>query len=303
MFALTSAIEPLRMANQLSNQSLYDWSIISAQGLPVRASNKVAIEATCSIESAPKFDLVFICGGINIENRITPELLDWCQQLSNQSIALGGICTGAFVLAQAGLLKGYRCTIHWENTPGMQEAFPDLIVSHNLFVIDRDRLTSSGGVAPLDMMLTIIRETHGMALASEISDEYLCDRIRDQRDHQRTPLRHRLGTSQPKLTEVVELMEANIEEPIPLDELAGHVHLSRRQLERLFRKYLNCVPTRYYLEVRLRRARQLLHHTSQSIVEIALACGFVSAPHFSKCYRDLFDLPPREDRKRNELKK
>ncbi len=300
MLPFSAAIEPLRMANRISDQALYDWSIISEQGAPVKASNESKIDVDYSINEAPGFDIVFICGGIDVEKKITPEILNWCQHLSSQHIIMGAICTGSLILAHAGLLKGYRCTIHWENMPGMQEAFPDTIISQELFVIDRDRLTCGGGIAPLDMMLTIIRENFGNTLAAEISEEYLCDRIRDQQDHQKIPLRHILGTSQPKLSEVVELMESNIEEPISLDELAGHVNLSRRQLERLFRKHLNCVPTRYYLEIRLRRARQLLHQTNQSIVEIALACGFVSAPHFSKCYRDLFKVPPREDRRRHE---
>ena len=126
----------------------------------------------------------------------------------------------------------------------------------------------------------------------------MCERIRDKNDRQRVPLKQRIGASQPKLAEAVSLMEANIEEPMTLDELSYHVGLSRRQLERLFQRYLHCVPTRYYLELRLERARQLLLQSSMPIVDIALACGFISAPHFSKCYRDTFSLPPRDERRR-----
>ncbi len=148
----------------------------------------------------------------------------------------------------------------------------------------------------MDMMLTLISQKHGRELSGRISEGMLCERIRDGSDRQRMPLRLRLGSSQPKLVEAVELMEANIEEPMTLDELATHVGISRRQLERLFQKHLQCVPTRYYLEIRLRRARELLLRTPRSIVDIAFACGFVSAPHFSKCYRDFFGIPPREER-------
>jgi transcriptional regulator GlxA family with amidase domain len=178
----------------------------------------------------------------------------------------------------------------------MHEEFPHLIVSPELFEIDRDRYTCSGGTAPLDMMLHLITQQHGRELAAAISEEFICERIRGHNDRQRIPLRLRLGTSQPKLVEAVSLMEANIEEPMSPDELALHVGLSRRQLERLFQKYLSCVPTRYYLELRLARARQLLLQTKMSIVDVAFACGFVSAPHFSKCYRDFFGLPPRDER-------
>ena len=171
------------------------------------------------------------------------------------------------------------------------------MISTELFEIDRNRITCSGGTAPLDMMLQLIGRQQNHELAGAISEEFTCERIRGRHDRQRIPLRLRLGTSQPKLVEAVSLMEANIEEPMSPDELARHIGLSRRQLERLFQKYLNCVPTRYYLELRLRRARQLLLQTSMSIVDVAFACGFVSAPHFSKCYRDHFGIPPRDERR------
>jgi len=201
------------------------------------------------------------------------------------------------VLARAGLLDGYRCTLHWENIASMREAFPRVVVSYELFEIDRDRFTSAGGTAPLDMMLNLITQQIGADTATAVSEAFACERIRGRHDRQRIPLQLRLGTSQPKLIETVSIMESNIEEPISLDELARHVGVSRRQLERLFQKHLSCVPTRYYLELRLARARQLLLQTSISIVDVAFACGFVSAPHFSKCYRDYFGIPPREERR------
>jgi transcriptional regulator GlxA family with amidase domain len=178
----------------------------------------------------------------------------------------------------------------------MHDEFPELIVSSELFELDRERYTCSGGTAPLDMMLTLVARNHGAELATSISEQFICERIRDSKDRQRIPLRQRFGASQPKLVETVELMENNIEEPMKLDELARHVGISRRQLERIFQKHLNCVPTRYYLELRLRRARELLLRTPRSIVDVAFSCGFVSAPHFSKCYRDFFGKPPREER-------
>jgi transcriptional regulator GlxA family with amidase domain len=148
------------------------------------------------------------------------------------------------------------------------------------------------------MMLNVIWYEHGAELASSISEELMCERIRGRHDRQRIPLALTLGTSQPKLMETVALMEANLEEPMSLDELSKAVALSRRQLERLFQKYLHCAPTRYYLDLRLKKARQLLLQTEMSVVDVALACGFVSAPHFSKCYRDYFNKPPRDERRR-----
>lgn len=183
----------------------------------------------------------------------------------------------------------------------MQEAFPRVSVSTSLFTLDRNRFTSSGGTAPLDMMLHLIARDHGRELSAAISEMFVYERIRTEQDHQRVPLKHVVGTHQPKLQEVVALMEANLEEPIDLDNLAGYVDLSRRQLERLFQKYLQCTPSRYYLKLRLIRARQLLKQTSLSIVELAYVCGFVSTPHFSKCYREHFGVPPSDERSGSEM--
>ena len=296
MIAFSNALEPLRMANYLSNTELYQWSCISVNGEAVKASNALSLAVDLAISEISKLDLLFICGGLNINQASNKEILLWLRKLANRKIKLGALCTGSYLLARAGLLEGYRCTIHWENLASLREDFPQLVISSELFEIDRDRLTCSGGTAPMDMMLNLIGRQHGKTLAASISEEFTCERIRGRHDRQRMPLKLRLGTSQPRLIEAVSLMEANLEEPISPDELALHVGLSRRQLERLFQKYLSCVPTRYYLELRLHRARQLLLQTSMSIVDVAFASGFVSAPHFSKCYRDFFGFPPRDER-------
>ncbi|AQT95138.1 GlxA family transcriptional regulator [Pseudomonas azotoformans] len=296
LMSLASAVEPLRMANQLSGQELYKWHTASPDGNPVWASDGVPITPDGSILSVPSADIVIVCGGIGIQGTVTGELVKWLRSQARYAKRLGGICTGSFVLARAGLLDGYECSVHWEWLAAMQEAFPRVTVSSSLFSLDRDRLTSSGGTAPLDMMLHLIGRDHGHELSAAISDMFVYERIRNEQDHQRVPLKHMLGTQQPKLQEIVALMEANLEEPINLDELAAYVTLSRRQLERMFQKYLHCSPSRYYLRLRLIRARQLLKQTPISIVELAVLCGFVSTPHFSKCYREYFGVPPSDER-------
>ncbi|MDX1514097.1 MAG: GlxA family transcriptional regulator [Gammaproteobacteria bacterium] len=297
LIAFSAALEPLRMANRLSGRVLYDWPLITVDGKPVNASNGLPISPDTDIKHCGPLDMVLICSGETVHEVDERPIAFWLRKLVMQKVRIGAICTGSFLLARADLLNGYRCTIHWENMASLREQFPDIIVSSELFEIDRDRYTSSGGTAPLDMMLNVIHRDHGGHLAIAISEEFICERIRGTNDRQRIPLRLHLGTSQPKLVEAVSLMEANLEEPMSLDELAQHVGLSRRQLERLFQKHLNCVPTRYYLELRLARARQLLLQTSMSIVDVAFACGFVSAPHFSKCYRDYYGIPPRDERR------
>ena len=297
LIAFSSAFDALRMANRMREQKIYEWQVLTYDGQPISSSSGLTITPDGDVASALDLDILFVCAGDKVHLAADKPLLFWLRKLAQKKVPLGAMCTGSYLLARAGLLDGYRCTIHWENMASMREEFPNAIVSQELFEIDRGRYTCSGGTAPLDMMLNIISRHHGAQLAVAISEEFICERIRGRHDRQRVPLRLHLGTSQPKLMEAVALMEANLEEPMSLDELAQHVRLSRRQLERLFQKYLSCVPTRYYLELRLAKARQLLLQTSMSIVDVAFASGFVSAPHFSKCYRDFYGIPPRDERR------
>jgi transcriptional regulator GlxA family with amidase domain len=280
MIAFSSAIEPLRMANRDAGRELYRWSVYTIDGLPEKASNGLEITPDGSIESADDISILFVCGGSDIVEAWSKQLQFALRRIAKRSgMKLGALCTGSYLLARAGLLDGYRCTIHWENIASLREDFPEVVVTDDLFLIDRDRITCAGGQAAMDMMLKLIESRHGNKLVTHISEQFMCERIRSSDDRQRIPLHLALGSNQP-------------------DELSSYVGISRRQLERLFQKHLNCVPTRYYLNLRLNRARLLLLQTSKSIVDIALACGFISAPHFSKCYRDLFGIPPRDERRK-----
>ena len=296
MISLASAVEALRMANQLSGEELYAWYTLTDDGQPISASDGIMITPDASMHSDLQLDTMIVAGGVNVTNAYTKGHIGWLQEMARKGCKLGGVCTGAYLLADAGLLDGYDCSTHWEYLASLQEAFPKVNCSNKLFTMDRNRMTSSGGTVPLDMMMNMIKQEHGYQLSAAISEMFICDRIRDESDQQKVPLRHVLGTAQPKLVEVVALMEANIEEVIEMDELASYVGLSRRQLERLFQKYLECSPSKYYLRLRLLRARQLLKQSTMPIIDIAAACGFVSTPHFSKCYREQMGIPPSEER-------
>ena len=285
------------MANRLRKEELYEWPIYTMTGEPVAASNGLLINSDAHINQAGDLDALFVCSGIRVAKVWNEPLRQCLQKLGQKKIVLGGICTGTYLLAKAGLLDGYRATIHWENMASLREIAPNVKVTEELFELDRDRYTVSGGTASLDMMLQLVNRKYGKELAASVSEQFVCDRMRGAYDKQRIPLKLLLGSNQPKLTEAVELMEANLEELLNLDDLASLVGISRRQLERLFRKYLHCVPRRYYLDLRLKKARQLLLQTSESVSEIAIACGFVSSSHFSKSYREIFGLSPREERR------
>jgi transcriptional regulator GlxA family with amidase domain len=206
------------------------------------------------------------------------------------------LCTGGYALAKAGLLDKYRATIHWENLSSLREEFPRILLNNQLFTIDRDRFTCSGGIAPLDLMLHLVKSNLGVRTAQLISEQFIVDRIRNDRDRQYVPLRAQVGAGHETLLHAAQLMEQNIEKPLSLDEIATATDLSRRQIERLFKRHLNCVPKRYYLQLRLRRARELLLHTSMPIIDVTAACGFRSTTHFSKCYHAQFGYPPSSER-------
>ncbi|GGF64197.1 GlxA family transcriptional regulator [Alteromonas lipolytica] len=296
MMALTSAIEPLRMANQLSGRELYRWSLISRDGNPVTASDHMTVNVDHSYATDHAFDAVVVCGGVAIKETVSKADTNWLMSLDRKRITLGGICTGAYALAKAGLLDNVTCTIHWELLASWQEDFPKIKSTNQLYTIESHRWCSAGGTAPMDLFLSLIGRSFGKQLQMSICEMFSHKELRDESEMQRIPLQHLVGANQSKLQDIVRLMEANIEEPLSLDELATLVGLSRRQLERLFQKYLHCSPHRYYLQIRLTRARQLIKQTNISIIEVAICCGFVSTPHFSKCYRKAFNIPPREER-------
>ena len=296
MIALTNAVEPLRMANSISGQLAYDWSIVSLDGAAVTASNGLSMTPTRSLEVLGRVDILFVCGGIEVRDAVSPVLLRTLRRISERRVGIGALCTGGYALARAGLLDTYRATIHWENLSALREEFPRVMISNQVFTIDRDRYTASGGIAPLDLMLHMIKGKLGARVAQLVAEQFIVDRARNDRDQQFVPLRAQLGASHEGLIKVAQLMEEHIERPMSLDKIAAATRLSRRQIERLFKRHLDCVPKKYYLQMRLRRARELLLQTAMPIMDITTACGFQSPPHFSKCYRRQFGCPPSAER-------
>ncbi len=297
MIAFASALEPLRLANRVGGSEIFAWRLFSADGRPVTASNGVEVAVEGAYADLRPMSELIICGGIDIQRTNHALLIARLRRLAAQGVSLGALCTGPYILAKAGLLNGYRCTIHWENYDSFREEFPDLKVTQELYEIDRNRFTCAGGTAAIDMMLHLIATRCDARIPALVTDELIHHRMRDSNERQRMELRSRLGVSHPRLLAVVAEMEKRLEHPASCTQLARHVSLSPRQLERLFQKYMDTTPTRYYLTIRLERARQLLLQTSIPILSVGIACGFVSASHFSKCYSEHFKRTPSEERK------
>ncbi len=303
MIAFATALDPLRSANRMLGYEAYRWRLSSIDGKPVRASNGVECAVDTSLEEerkkmsgADRPNMAIVCSGVEVEKYHNRSTFAWLREEYNRGVAIGGLCTGAHILAAAGLLSNKRCAIHWENLPGFSEAFPKANVFADLFEIDQNIYTCAGGTAALDMMLKLIGDDFDESLVNRVCEQVLTDRVRSPTDRQRLPLRARLGVQNSKVLNIIELMEANLSEPLSLIEIADHVDLSRRQIERLFRTEMGRSPARYYLEIRLDRARHLLIQSSMPVVEVAVACGFVSASHFSKCYRELYARSPQQER-------
>lgn len=296
MMPVTSVIEPLRIANRLSEKTLYRWTLHSVDGQPVAASSHILTMANGDLETISLDATIIVCGGLNVQQHTDKRLVSWLRKTARRGAVIGAVCTGAHVLAEAGLLDGYRCTLHWENLPGFAEAFPDINATGGLFEIDEDRFTSAGGTTAIDMMLTMIASQHGPDLASAVAEGILHSPIRHHSENQRMSLPARIGARHPKLVSIIEKMEANLEDPLSPSLLAKQADLSTRQLERLFRRYLDRSPKRYYLELRLKKARSLLLQTDLSVINVALACGFSSPSHFSKCYRSFYGRTPYRER-------
>jgi transcriptional regulator GlxA family with amidase domain len=296
LIAFAGAIEPLRLANRMAGRTLYEWQVVSATGGPVTASNGVALQADTGLADLGRDAVILVVGGLKVKQAVTKPVLTWLRREARRGLPIGALCTGAQVIAEAGLLEGRRCTIHWENRDSFEEDFPDIELTQNIYVIDRDRYTAAGGAASTDLMLKLIARKHGTELANLVADQMIHTQIRSDKDEQRLSIPTRIGVRHPKLATVIHRMEAHIEEPVSPMVLAQDAGMSTRQLERLFRRYLNRSPKRYYMELRLGKARNLLMQTDMSVIEVALACGFASPSHFSKCYRALYKTTPYRER-------
>ncbi|MGI9395661.1 MAG: GlxA family transcriptional regulator [Boseongicola sp.] len=290
------AVESLRIANRMAGKQLYDWRVVGEGGDTVSCSAGTAFRLDSELNEVARDEVIVLCGGIDVSAATTKKLLNWIRREARRGATIGGLCTAGYSLAKAGLLDGKRATIHWENQDSFVEEFEEVTLTKSVFVVDGNTFTTAGGTASIDLMLKFIADDHGETLANAVADQLIYTTIRTDQDTQRLSVPTRIGVRHPKLSAVIQMMEANIEEPISPSILAKDVGMSTRQLERLFRRYLNRSPKRYYMELRLQKARNLLMQTDMSVINVALACGFASPSHFSKCYRAQYNTTPYRER-------
>lgn len=302
LHAFSSAIEVLRLANDVAGSKMYEWRVVSLNGEPVVSSCGTRLAADTSLPDereslgrpwAP--GMVILCGGDRTPGACRP-LEAWVRECRRHKVAVAGLAGGTYALARSGLLDGRRCAVHWEHYPHFSEEFSNVEASQTAFEIDGEVHTCAGGNASFDMFMRIIGDECGQGVANRICEVALSERVREAGERQRLPLQARVGIDHAALIKIIAQMEANVAEPLTLAELARATGLSRRQIERLFVREMGRAPARYYLEMRLERAHLLLIGSSRPIVDIAVACGFVSASHFSKTYRVNYGCPPQQMR-------
>jgi transcriptional regulator GlxA family with amidase domain len=298
MISLMCTIEPLRVANEILGKPLFRWELISKDGGRVQAVNGLDLMAHRAISDNDSFDAVAVCASYDLPNACDPRVLAWLRRMARRGVRTGAIDTGSYLLAKAGLLNGYRCTIHWQNLESFRAEFPEIQATSNLYEIDRNRFSCSGATAALDMMLHLIALEHGTDLTMQVSEQLIYARLRQEHNSQRSAVAHRLQINDAKLGAALSAMEQQIESPLIIADVARLAGVTVRQLERLFGENLGCSPARYYADLRLNRARTLLHQTSLPVIDVAAVCGFPSYAHFSRSYRRLFGHPPTAERRR-----
>ncbi|MBF9033153.1 helix-turn-helix domain-containing protein [Rhodobacterales bacterium HKCCE2091] len=297
MMAFSSVIEPLRAANTLAQRTLYRWMVVGPRPGAVVASNGIAIQPDGFAAEAPAADRIVVCSGGDAELLKADAVVRWMRRSARAGASVGAVADGAFFLARAGFLDGHACTLHWTSQPSFAERFPMIDLRRDLFVIDRKRFTSTGGVGSLDMMLHIIAEDYGRDLAAGVAEWFVHSPLRSSIDRRLMPVRLRTGVRDELVLSAIALMEDTVEERMTIPEIAAALEASPDRLERAFRAAVRMSPSAYYRRLRLRRAADLLAHSSMKVGDVALACGFQNMSSFSRAFREVHGHAPRDARR------
>lgn len=296
MMAFSAVIEPLRAANKLAGEELYSWSIVGGERGVIRASSGIAVTPDYSAHNAPAADYIVVCSGGDADRLQAPQPLNWIRKNLRNGANIGSVADGAFYLGRAGLLDGFSCTLHWQSQPAFAEAFPDVKLERDIYVIDRTRFTSAGGIGAFDMMLDLIGRHHGEELCRGVAEWFVHDRIRASTDRERLQLRLRTGIRDDLVLDAVAQFEAG-GEGLEISKVAAKLGVTIERLERAFRTEVGLLPGEYYKRMKLKRARDLLEHSAMSVREIGLASGYQSFSAFVRAFRTVYGKTPGQVRR------
>ncbi len=296
MLSLAAAVEPLRMANAQAKEDLYSWDFISWTGAPVLASNHMSTAATLSVEQIKDLDVLLLVAGVKVVDYGDEAFFNWLRSACRRVPVFGATSTGSWLLAKARLLKGRTCTIHWEYVDAFKEQFSGVNMSGELYEIDGNMITCSGGSAGMDMMLHLIAGEHDYELAMLVAEQYMHPAIRPAHDDARMKLQSRLNINNSRLVKAVEVMQTHLDQPLASAQVADRANMSVRQMERLFQQHFQQTPNQFYMHIRLEKVQHLLHQSDMNITAIGTACGFTSVSYLARCYKQKYALTPSQER-------
>lgn len=298
-------IEPLRIANMISGREQFRWRLISLDGQAVKCASgfSVGVDGDFrteqrSVELSRTPDVIVLCSGEGVDDHCSTEVSALLRLCVRQKVMIHALGTATWVLAQLGLLNSSRCTIHWDKIPALSETFYGLNVNDALFMQDGNFITCAGEFAAFDLTIDLLKRVCSVETVSKVCQYVIADRVRAGDAYQCVPLGLQYRGKNGKLIQVIRIMQQNMEAPASLDDITDKVGLSRRQIERLFRRNLATTPGQYYLSLRLARGRQLLTTTGLSVTNVSMACGFSSSSYFSSCFRKEFGSPPQDVRRK-----
>lgn len=296
MIAFSSTVEPLREANSIAGSKAFAWKVVSEDGRPVRASNGLTVSVDGSIKDVAFCPMVIVCSSYDPHLYTTPATVAWLRKFARWGATIGGVETGAYVLARAGLLNHHRATIHWENSESFAAEFPKVQLTGRIFEIDRRRFSASGAAAAMDMMLHFITMKLGRRIACAVAEEFIYNRMREAQIPQRLEASERMNTRQPRLRRLLRLLDSHLYDRLDVTTMAASENISEREVRRLFHTYLGTSPQSYHRTLRLQKARLMLRQSELSVSDVAHSCGFASGSDFSRAFKREFGCKPLDDR-------
>ncbi|MDQ7250430.1 GlxA family transcriptional regulator [Dongia sedimenti] len=297
MMAFSAVVEPLRAANALCADPQYAWITVGIDGRSLTASNGITFKPDSTVQDDPTADYIVVCSGGNADQLTAKQPIKWIRKNLRRGAHLGSVADGAFYLARHGLLDGHACTLHWRSQPAFVEAFPQIELKRSVYVIDRTRFTSAGGVGAFDMMLDIIQQHHGETMAQKVAEWFVHDRIRATADREKLQLRLRTGIRNDLVLAAVARMEERMERGETIARIAKRLGISVWKLDRAFRADLKLSPGDYFRQMRMERASDLLIHSSLPIHEVGLACGYTDYSAFVRAFRRVHRKTPAQLRR------